>query len=139
MSPKFARHRPLAPVLLLWYLRAMAGVFLLSGLGNWAVILGADGGSFEDLPVHVQGAVIYFALIEVIAAVGLWCGAAWGVTAWLFAAVAALVMQVGFSDLFGASWAVATFHVLTIAGYIGLAWWTGAAESTSEVLRLPPD
>lgn len=138
MALQFARQRPIAPLVLLWYLRALAVFYFFSGLANWGRIVGMAG-SFEALPVHVQGATIYFALLQLVAAVGLWAGAAWGVAAWLFAAVAQLVMHVGFSDLFGPGWSIIAFHSVTILVYMVLAWWTGTPETTGEVLRLPPE
>lgn len=139
MQLRFASRPDYAPLVLLWYLRALAVVFLLSGLGRWAFLVGATGERFEDASVHVQVATVYFSLIEVVAAVGLWSGGAWGVAAWLFAAVAEMVLHVGFADLFGTAWATVLFHTATILVYAGLAWWSGTAERTTEVLRLPPE
>lgn len=139
MPLQFAKRPPFAPQIMLWYLRALAVVYFISGLANWAFIVGVTGDGFEQAMTHIQVAVIYFAILEVVASVGLWSGAAWGVAAWLFAAVAELVMHVGFMDLFGAAWATVTFHVLTILIYVGVAWWTGAPENTGEIMRLPPE
>lgn len=139
MPLQFAKRQPLAPRILLWYLRAMAVYYFISGLSHWSLIVGVTGNDFASQPIHVQIATIYFALLEVVAAVGLWSGAAWGVAAWLFAAVAELVMHIGFADLFGTAWLEAVFHVVTILIYVGLAWWTGTPENTGEVLKLPPE
>jgi uncharacterized membrane protein YagU involved in acid resistance len=128
-----------SPRMLLWYLRALAAVYLISGLSRWAFLVGATGERFDAAALHIQIATVYFALTEVVAAVGLWSGRAWGIVAWLFAAVAAMVIHVGLADLFGPGWLVVLFHVVSILGYLGLAWWTGAPEDTSEVFRLPPD
>jgi hypothetical protein len=139
MPLQFTKRPPLAPQIMLWYLRVLALVYLVSGLANWAFIVGMGGDGFDQAMTHVQVATVYFALLEVIASVGLWSGAAWGVAAWLFAAVAELVMHIGFVDLFGSAWGTVVFHVLTILAYIGLAWWAGTPENTGEVLRLPPE
>lgn len=135
----FLKRAHLTPKALLWYLRALAAIYLVSGLSHWAFLIGATGGRFEDASIHLQSATVYFALIEVVAAVGLWSGAAWGVAAWLLAAVAQMALHLGYADLFGIAWGVVIFHALSIIIYVGLAWWTGAPENTTEVFRLPPD
>lgn len=139
MALQFAKGPPVAPAVLLWYLRSLALFYFVSGLIHWARIIGALGAGFAGQPAHIQIATVYFALLQVVAAVGLWCGAAWGVAAWLFSSVAELVMHVGFGDLFGSAWLTVFFHVSTILIYVGLAWWTGAPENTGEILRLPPE
>jgi hypothetical protein len=139
MQLRFASRSPLSPKVLLWYLRALAVFYLVSGLGHWAFLVGATGAGFDQAETHVQVATIYFALVEVIAAVGLWAGAAWGVAAWLFAAAAESVMHGAYPDLFGVAWGTVAFHLASILIYIGLAWWSGTPESTKDALRLPPD
>ncbi|WP_436640993.1 DUF6163 family protein [Microbaculum sp. FT89] len=139
MPLQFAKTAPLAPTVLLWYLRSLAFFYFVNGLMHWARIIGVLGPGFETMPVHVQVATIYFALLQVVAAVGLWCGAAWGVAAWLFSAVAELVMHIGFADLFGSAWLIVAFHSMTILVYVGLAWWTGTPENTGEILRMPEE
>ncbi|MEJ8573697.1 DUF6163 family protein [Microbaculum marinum] len=139
MPLQFAKSAPLAPTILLWYLRSLAVFYFAAGLLHWSRIIGVLGPGFETMPVHMQIATVYFALLQVVASVGLWCGAAWGVAAWLFCAVAELVMHLGFSDLFGSAWLTVLFHFVTIFVYVGLAWWTGTPENTGEILRLPEE
>ncbi len=65
------------------YLRAMAAVAVLKGLYHWAEVtgfIGTDDSAFEVQPMSWQAATIYFAVIELVAAVGLWLrrlGARW--------------------------------------------------------------
>lgn len=135
------RLRALAPRFMLWSLRVLSTIFLISAVVHWATILGIDTGAegFASLLPQQQFAHGYLALIEVIAAVGLWFGAGWGVATWLLAAVSELVMHLGFPETYGDGLATITFHVVTILGYFVLAWWCGAPENTGELLRLPPD
>ncbi len=123
---------------LLWYMRALSIYYFVSGLKHWAVILGFNT-DFTALAPYWQAAHIYFAILELAASLGLWFGAAWGVAAWLFCAVAELVMLNVFNELFGTSWSTTVFHAVTILVYIALAWWTGTPENTGEVLRLPEE
>lgn len=138
MPLRFARPKASASQLLLWYMRALSVYYFVSGLTHWSAILGI-GGDFAALPPHWQAAHIYFAILELAASLGLWFGAAWGVAAWLFCAVAELVMMNFFGELFGQSWLTTFFHLLTIFVYLGFAWWTGTPENTGDVLRLPEE
>lgn len=82
------------------FLRVMAGVSLLKGLYHWSRICGV-GVSDEDLYVtHAiawQTATVFFAVIDLVAAVGLWLAAAWGAVIWLTAVASMIAVQLFFS------------------------------------------
>src|SRR5262249_47868087 len=82
---------------LVLFLRIMAGVSLVKGLYHWAQVCGigaaADGG-FESHTVAWQTATVFFAVIDLVAAVGLWLAAAWGAVVWLTAVVSMAVVEV---------------------------------------------
>ena len=59
---------------LVMFLRAMAVIAMIMGLYNWAEItgfLGGQDGAFEVQTMQWQAATVYFAVIELVAAVGL--------------------------------------------------------------------
>src|ERR1700751_4366465 len=70
---------------LVLFLRIMAGVSLGKGLYHWAQVCGigapVDGG-FESHTVAWQTATVFFAVIDLVAAVGLWLFAAPGGGGW---------------------------------------------------------
>ncbi|MBV9236546.1 MAG: hypothetical protein JOZ94_11995, partial [Xanthobacteraceae bacterium] len=73
---------------LLWFLRVMAVLSMLKGLRYWAAICGfglAPEGGFEGQTMAWQAATIFFAVIDLVAAVGLWLSASWGAVVWLTA------------------------------------------------------
>ena len=79
-----------APVLT-WFLRLCAVFWLLAGLLNWAFILGIVGpidGDFGNIGAARQWTIGFFAVVDLIAAVGLWLTAPWGGAVWLLAATA---------------------------------------------------
>jgi hypothetical protein len=83
--------------ILTWYLRALAILALVRGLWQWAVICGfhhLDGVGFEDLAPGLQTAIVFFAVIQLVAGVGLWLTAAWGGVVWLITVLVALVIDV---------------------------------------------
>src|SRR6202161_735365 len=71
---------------LVFFLRIMALVSVAKGLYHWAQVTGFIGGeedAFENQPMAWQTATVYFAVIELVAAVGLWLGTPWGAGGWV--------------------------------------------------------
>src|ERR1043165_7894847 len=66
---------------LVLFLRIMAMVSLVKGIYHWSLVLGiGDGNSatFEQASMPWQAATVFFAVIDLVAAVGLWLAAARG-------------------------------------------------------------
>ena len=71
---------------LVLFLRVMALLSILKGLYHWAQVTGFVGGedeAFENQSMAWQASTIYFAVIELVAAVGLWLATPWGAVVWL--------------------------------------------------------
>ncbi|MBO0713040.1 MAG: hypothetical protein J2P47_17350, partial [Acetobacteraceae bacterium] len=89
---------------LVLFLRVIAGASMLKGLYHWAMVCGfigeADGG-FLGHTTQWQTATIFFAVIDPVAAVGLWLAAPWGAVVWLTSAVSMAVTAVFFQQVFG--------------------------------------
>src|ERR1700750_3455529 len=71
---------------LVLFLRVMAVFSILKGLYHWAQVTGFVGGeeeAFENQPTAWQAATVYFAVIELVAAVGLWLPPPRGAGAWV--------------------------------------------------------
>src|ERR1700745_2585254 len=71
---------------LVLFLRIMAVLSVAKGLYHWAQVTGFVGGeddAFENQSMAWQSATVYFAVIEVGAAVGLWLGHPWGARGWV--------------------------------------------------------
>lgn len=118
---------------LILFLRAMAILSMLKGLYHWAMVLGvadAEGSTFETGPIPWQAATVFFAVIDLIAAVGLWLAAAWGGVVWLTAAISMAAVEVFFPQVFGGSSLVVMAEMLAIFAYVGLALMAGRARST---------
>lgn len=83
-------------VVLVWFMRLTALVWLAKGALTWAAILDVLPGArpFEAEPVGRQAVIVYFAVIDLTAAVGLWLTSAWGGVVWLLAATSALTLAV---------------------------------------------
>ena len=110
---------------LVLYLRIMAGVAMFKGLYHWAQVtgfIGDDADSFVNQPVAWQSATIYFAVIELVAAVGLWLATPWGAVVWLTSIVSMAVIELMFPLIYGGNFIVVIFEVLLLGIYLMLAW-----------------
>jgi hypothetical protein len=110
---------------LVLFLRIMAVLSVIKGLYHWAQVTGFVGGeedAFENQPMAWQTATIYFAVIELVAAVGLWLATPWGAVVWLTTVVSMAVIELMFPTIYGGSLTVVTVEALMLAAYLTLAW-----------------
>jgi hypothetical protein len=109
---------------LILFLRVMAGLSMLQGLYHWGEVTGiidhADVG-FEMRSTAWQATTIYFAVIDLVAAVGLWLAAAWGAVVWLTAVVSLAAVEVLFPQVYGGRTLVVLVQVGLLAAYLALA------------------
>ncbi|MBX9989615.1 DUF6163 family protein [Phreatobacter oligotrophus] len=78
------------------FMRALAVMTIARGLSQWLVICGgpnADGLGFEELPPGLQASTVFFAVIELVAGVGLWLTSAWGGVVWILATAVAVAID----------------------------------------------
>ncbi len=109
---------------LVWYLRAMAGLSFIKGLYHWSAVIGigdAAGLAFETSSLAWKTATIFFAVIDLVAAVGLWLAAAWGGVVWLTAAVSMAAVELFFPQVFGGHLLILCGEVAMVMGYVVLA------------------
>ena len=85
------------------YLRVMACVSMLKGLYHWAEVCGIIGeeGGFEAPYPSWQATTVFFSVIDLVAAVGLWLVAPWGAVVWLTSTVSMIVVHVFFDQVYG--------------------------------------
>src|SRR5690348_18032815 len=84
----------------------MAAISMFKGLYHWAQVCGIGFGetlSFEYHSIAWQTATVFFAVLDLVAAVGLWLAAAWGAVIWLMSIASMLALEVFFPQVFGAS------------------------------------
>ncbi len=81
-------------------------ISILKGLYHWAQVTGFIGGeeeAFENQSMAWQTATVYFAVIELVAAVGLWLATPWGAVVWLTTVVSMAVIELMFPGIYGGS------------------------------------
>ena len=114
---------------LVLFLRVMAGISMLKGLYHWTDVCGIGGASepFENHSIAWQSATVFFAVIDLVAAVGLWLAAAWGAVIWLTSVASMLVLAIFFPQVFGGG----LLALLLEGGLLGLYLWL-ALKSAQE-------
>ena len=65
--------------------------------------IGGEEEAFENQPMAWQTATVYFAVIELVAAVGLWLATPWGAVVWLTTVVSMAVIELMFPGIYGGS------------------------------------
>jgi hypothetical protein len=113
---------------LVFFLRVMAGISMIKGLYHWAEVTGIIGSEpFENHSIAWQTATVFFAVIDLVAAVGLWLAAAWGAVIWLTSVASMLVIAVFFPQVFGGG----LLSLLLEGGLLALYLWL-ALKSAQE-------
>ena len=110
---------------LVLFLRIMAVLSVIKGLYHWAQVtgfVGAEEDAFENQPMAWQTATVYFAVIELVAAVGLWLATPWGAVVWLTTVVSMAVIELMFPGIYGGSLTVVGVEALMLGAYLALAW-----------------
>jgi hypothetical protein len=109
---------------LVLFLRVMAGISLIKGLYHWAQVCGigtAPGEGFEAHTIAWQTATVLFAVLDLVAAVGLWLAAAWGAVVWLTSVVSMAVVEVFFPKVYGGSIVIVLLELTLLGAYLYLA------------------
>src|SRR5258707_3675400 len=110
---------------LVLFMRIMAVVSVAKGLYHWAQVTGFVGGeeeAFENQSLAWQASTVYFAVIELVAAVGLWLATPWGAVVWLITVVSMTVIELMFPGIYGGSLTVVVCEAVMLAAYLALAW-----------------
>ena len=122
---------------LVFFLRIMAVVSVIKGLYHWAQVTGFIGGeedAFENQPMAWQTATVYFAVIELVAAVGLWLATPWGAVVWLTTVVSMAVIELMFPGIYGGSLTVVGVEALMLAR-LSRAGLDGRARTAAIAIR----
>jgi hypothetical protein len=112
-------------MLLVLFMRIVAALWILQGLMQWQVVLGAPTSLFDTLPTATSIAVVYFAVMNLLAAVGLWLATPWGGVLWLLVAMSQIAVAIALPGFFDGGWFVIVLDVLLIGLYLLLTFEAG--------------
>ena len=109
---------------LVLFLRVMAALSMLKGLYHWAQVCGIFAGpddGFDARSLPWQTATVFFAVFDLVAAVGLWLAAPWGAVVWLTSVISMAAVELLFPQIFsGSIWLIA-MELILLGTYLGLA------------------
>ena len=108
---------------LVLFLRVMAIVSMLKGLYHWAAVCGfiGEAGGFEAHTQAWQATTVFFSVIDLVAAVGLWLAAPWGAVVWLTSTVTMIMIQLFFDQVYGTDVLVVAACLLAVLAYLILS------------------
>jgi hypothetical protein len=108
---------------LVLFLRLMAIASMFKGLYHWAAVCGfiGDEGGFEARTQAWQATTVFFSVIDLVAAVGLWLVAPWGAVVWLTSTVTMIMIQLFFDQVYGTDVLVVAACLLAILAYLILS------------------
>lgn len=121
--------------LLAVFFRVTALLWIVAGLAQWLHILSLTGRDFPDVSAAVVAAVIFFAVLDLVAAVGLWMIAPWGGVVWLLTVTAQIyvsAMKPGFFE--GGRVFVTSLDGVLLALYLFLSWRVNRANGETSAL-----
>jgi len=114
-----------ARLFLVVFKRLLAGLWVIQGLLQWSAILLPPEPLFDNVSALRGAAVIFFATVNLVAAVGLWLATPWGGVIWLFCAIAQILVAVALPGFFSMLWIGANIVLIVI--YFVLMWRAGHA------------
>lgn len=116
---------------LVWYMRILALFWIAKGIGSWALILGVGYPipAFEARSTGAQATVIYFAVIDQVAAVGLWLTSVWGGVMWLLAVMSHLILGFFFPTVVPSNVVSIAFFLGFILIYLAVSWLSARDEA----------
>jgi hypothetical protein len=116
--------------MLVGFMRVVALVWLAKGLLAWGVILGINQPvpPFELRTTGFQAAMIYFAVIDIVAAVGLWLTSTWGGVLWMLAVMSHLILAVFFPRFVSNGALLIAVFIFSMMIYLTLSWLAAVEE-----------
>jgi hypothetical protein len=110
--------------ILVWFMRVLALLWIAKGLGAWALILGVGHPTplFEARSLGFQATTVYFAVIDLIAGIGVWLTSTWGGVMWLLAVMSHLILAVFFPAIVSSNLVSIGLFVAFITLYLVISW-----------------
>ena len=115
-----AREANPAGFLLVVFMRLLAVLWALQGLLQWGAILLPPEPLFDKVSTLNSAAIIFFAVFDLVAAVGLWLAAPWGGVIWLLGAITQIAVSLWLPEFYSRLWIALDLILITL--YFGLTW-----------------
>src|SRR6266568_2330546 len=104
------------------FMRFVCLLWIFQGLAQWARIISTAEGSFLDLTGASMAATVFFAVLDLVAAVGLWLVAPWGGVVWLLTLFAQIFVSALRPNFFYGGVALKIVNGVLLTVYLLLSW-----------------
>lgn len=101
------------------YLRILSVLYAVGALLHYLDLVGLRL-DFAEMSMAWKAWIIFLAVADTVAAVGLWKTKTYGVVTFLVVAISQLIAYVGFSDFFGNQTFLIGFHVATLVVFVAI-------------------
>jgi hypothetical protein len=105
-------------LILVIFMRLLAALCVAQGLYQWSALLLPHRPLFDTVTPVWGAAVIFFAILDLLAAVGLWLATPWGGVLWLFRSFAQIFVLWLIPSFFGPLWIAADCVLILV--YVAL-------------------
>src|SRR5207247_6917455 len=99
----------------------------------------ASPAAFEAYSTPYQAATVFFAVIDLVAAVGLWLAAPWGAVVWLTSVISMAAVEALFPQIYGGRLWVIGIEVVLLLAYLWLALPSARRQPRGEGNAAPPN
>ena len=109
---------------LVWFMRILSFIWLIKGISSWLIVLGiwSPHFPFYTATMGYQSTVVYFAVTDPIAAIGLWIATTWGGILWLLAIVTNIILAFFFPQIIPGGLIVPYIYAVLVLLYLILSW-----------------
>ena len=108
--------------LLVVFMRIVSVLWLILGLSRWSEILLPAVSIFDSMRGERASAVIFFALSDLLAAIGLWLATPWGGVLWLVVVAAEGFLTLISPEIFNMPRVTLAIDVVLVITYFVLTW-----------------
>ena len=112
-------------LMLVWFMRLMAALWLLQGFLHWHAIIVPVPSLIETLPPKQATALAAFAVLDLLTAVGLWLVTPWGGVLWIFAIAAQMTAIVALPGLFPTGQMLLAIDAVLVMAYFIVTYQAG--------------
>ena len=112
-------------LMLVWFMRLMAVLWMLQGFLHWHSIMVPVPSVIETLPPQQATAVAAFAVLDLLTAVGLWLVTPWGGVLWIFAVAAQMTAIVTMPGLFPTGQMLLAIDAVLVLAYFVVTYQAG--------------
>ena len=116
-----------APRRLVWQ-RLLDPQFVAASAPGVEKVEQVDDSHFQLLSFAAQAAVVWAAIMNPVAAIGLWLGAAWGVVLWLVTTLVQILISATAPEGVGSLYIVAAVEAVLVIAYGVVAFRAGREE-----------